>query len=43
MQLITPGECGPQDLPQLVKYCVEDGQSIPSFFGWCLAGMLGEG
>jgi len=31
MQLIAQGEGGPQDLPQLMKYWVEDEQCIPGF------------
>jgi mitotic spindle assembly checkpoint protein MAD1 len=31
MQLIAQGEGGPQDLPQLMRYWVEDEQCIPGF------------
>ena len=31
MQLIAQGEGGPQDVPQLMRYWVEDEQCIPGF------------
>jgi mitotic spindle assembly checkpoint protein MAD1 len=31
MQLIAQGEGGPQDLPQLMRYWVEEEQCIPGF------------
>lgn len=31
MQLIAQGDGGPQDLPQLMRYWVEDEQCIPGF------------
>jgi mitotic spindle assembly checkpoint protein MAD1 len=31
MQLVAQGEGGPQDLPQLMRYWVEDEQCIPGF------------